>query len=439
MNKKSQVQHFVAMSLFLAIGIGLPVMSKNIDDFDEAQSFYNKGDMQSAAQLLSKLVLSTKKSDPNCHYYLANTLLRLGKFSEARSEYRLVLLLHPSPALSNYCNQALNNRQSTEFTQLTPDKDSKGYIGIKVAANVIKEVFPGSPADKSGVKNGNTIFTIDGKSTYGWNTKQVAETLMGPVGTTVNICVGNQRQQHSLVLTRAKPGEELTDALFDESTKRIAADNQNKFVKAQKIDDIDKELITIFRRTQDTTEIYAQVLAALHLIPRHIKQELFDGQCKIVITPTLLEAEPKLAYEKPRGYLHDADYRNVPGMYRRSERVLWIGERYSHGTSPPQINKMVLSTTLHELGHAYDHSQNFISQSNDFMQDYDIDLKKLADSDKTTYYYFVQPEAAGPSELFAELFALSISKKGGITERSASLKTIFPQSFEFVKKYLQKN
>jgi len=139
----------------------------------------------------------------------------------------------------------------------------------------------------------------------------------------------------------------------------------------------DKELMTVFCRTQDTADIYAQVLAALHLIPRQIKEELFNFSCKILITPTFLEAEPELAFEKPRGYLHNADYRNVPGMHRGAQKVLLIGERYCHGNSPPRISKMVLSASLHEVGHAYGHSQNFISRSNHFMQAYEADLKKL--------------------------------------------------------------
>jgi len=59
--------------------------------------------------------------------------------------------------------------------------------------------------------------------------------------------------------------------------------------------------ITHHRHTQDTDAISNVVLAALYAIPRKFKDEVKHGGCKILVCPTILEANPHLANNKAAG------------------------------------------------------------------------------------------------------------------------------------------
>lgn len=69
-------------------------------------------------------------------------------------------------------------------------------IGIKLAANkpLVLDVISGSPADKTGIKNGDYVTSIDGKHTRFLTTSQITKLLRGPKDSLVSIGVkrGNE-------------------------------------------------------------------------------------------------------------------------------------------------------------------------------------------------------------------------------------------------------
>jgi hypothetical protein len=203
-------------------------------------------------------------------------------------------------------------------------------------------------------------------------------------------------------------------------------------------DDIDKRMIIIHRHTADTDDVYSQVTGALSLISRQIKEELFNFGIRIVIAPTIAEANPDSSQNKPRGYIHGGGMDNVPGMYMPWNKQIFVGERASWKNSPPQRNRWVQSTMLHETGHAFDDSHYHLSTAGDFKAAYDEDFQRLTNSQRTRLYYYCQEGDAGPSELFAELFALTESSAGGIDPRSPELVSAFPNSLKFVRTLLDK-
>ncbi|MFL5562385.1 MAG: S41 family peptidase [Gemmatimonadaceae bacterium] len=54
----------------------------------------------------------------------------------------------------------------------------------------VSRVFPNTPAEKAGIREGDRIIQIDTANTRGWTTNQVSETLLGTPGTKVNVKFG---------------------------------------------------------------------------------------------------------------------------------------------------------------------------------------------------------------------------------------------------------
>ena len=77
--------------------------------------------------------------------------------------------------------------------------EQKGHyfgVGMEVTARNNKTVvvapFPGSPAYNAGIRPGDTIITINGKSTDNLNTNEIADLLKGPRGSAVKIVVSRE-------------------------------------------------------------------------------------------------------------------------------------------------------------------------------------------------------------------------------------------------------
>ena len=84
-----------------------------------------------------------------------------------------------------------------------------GYIGMTLVKNAVCEVFPDSPADKAGITAGDKLMEIDAKTTYGLSSAGLADELIGPAGTAVEIIVehGDELRKLKLVRSEAVPPE----------------------------------------------------------------------------------------------------------------------------------------------------------------------------------------------------------------------------------------
>jgi carboxyl-terminal processing protease len=71
--------------------------------------------------------------------------------------------------------------------QIQPQPDKTGVIRIVVLAP-----FEGTPAFKAGIRPGDVILAIDGKSTDGMDSVAVADHLKGPKGTHVSVAMGRE-------------------------------------------------------------------------------------------------------------------------------------------------------------------------------------------------------------------------------------------------------
>jgi len=195
---------------------------------------------------------------------------------------------------------------------------------------------------------------------------------------------------------------------------------------------IDKSLIEVKRQTVDTNFALSQVDRALKIVPKNIRDELKDFGVEVMVTPGMLEADPELSQERPRGYVHGGGYTNCPAMYRGNSKMILISERISWKSSVPRPNPEICASMLHEKGHAFDHCRNNISAKTTFAKLYQEDLQTLTNTQKNKFPYYTQGDGAGECELFAELFAFAADPRLMSVPYNDSLAKTFPKSFKFL-------
>jgi carboxyl-terminal processing protease len=112
------------------------------------------------------------------------------------------------------------------FSQLREDQEGKYFgVGMSIQARpgkmgklvtVVVAPIPGSPAFRAGLRPGDIIAKVNGKSTEGLNTSQVADMLKGPKGTTVHVTIDREGYDQPLQfdITRDEISQRSVDDAF---------------------------------------------------------------------------------------------------------------------------------------------------------------------------------------------------------------------------------
>ena len=112
------------------------------------------------------------------------------------------------------------------FALLREDQEGKYYgVGMQIQARpgkmgklvtVVVAPIPGSPAFRAGLRPGDVVAKVDGKSTDGMNTDQVAKMLKGPKGTQVHVTVVREGYDQPLEvdITRDEISTQSVDDAF---------------------------------------------------------------------------------------------------------------------------------------------------------------------------------------------------------------------------------
>ncbi len=112
------------------------------------------------------------------------------------------------------------------YAQLREDQEGKYYgVGMQIAprpgkmgklVTIVLLPMPGSPAFRAGLRPGDVIIKVDGKSTEDLNTTQVAELLKGPKGTVVHVTISREGSDEPLevMITRDEISRLSVDAAF---------------------------------------------------------------------------------------------------------------------------------------------------------------------------------------------------------------------------------
>src|SRR5579872_724510 len=108
-----------------------------------------------------------------------------------------------------------------QYALLREDQRGKYYgVGMNVGPQenhtVVLAPMPGSPAAKAGVRPGDVIHSVDGKSTDGLTTSEVADLLKGPKGTVVHVNMVREgyAQPLSFTITRDEIPKHSVDVAF---------------------------------------------------------------------------------------------------------------------------------------------------------------------------------------------------------------------------------
>lgn len=109
-----------------------------------------------------------------------------------------------------------------DFRAMREDQRGRYYgTGMSVSPRggqiVVIVPFPGSPALKAGIRRGDAITSVNGKSTAGLSTSQVADMLKGPRGTRVAIVVTRDGVEKPLDFTLVRdeiPHKSVQDAVW---------------------------------------------------------------------------------------------------------------------------------------------------------------------------------------------------------------------------------
>ncbi len=154
--------------------------------------------------------------------------------------------------------QAVGDTGHTRF--LTPDevKDqhtslSGSIVGIGALMNtdqgqpIIQSVIPGGPAEKAGLRSGDRVLTVDGKSVDGLEIDEVVKLIRGDAGTTVRLSILHDgdsapvdysivRQQVTVpaVSWSLIPGTTLADLRLEEFSAGSAKEVEDAIVAAKK-------------------------------------------------------------------------------------------------------------------------------------------------------------------------------------------------------------
>lgn len=207
---------------------------------------------------------------------------------------------------------------------------------------------------------------------------------------------------------------------------------------AATLKDVDSSFITILRHNADTDRTVIQVCRALKLVPKQIVEDLKGAGITVLVTPTVLEAMPGSAMEKPRGYNHGGGYTNCGALFSHPRII--IGERVSYLSGVAQPNTSVASAMLHEMGHAYDHVQGNLSHKGKFKDCYQQDFAHITNTQRTKHSYYTQEDGAGASELFAQLFSYNIYQSQVRNDQEAAdLQVTFPLCTKYMSDLIRSN
>ncbi len=140
--------------------------------------------------------------------------------------------------LNDPYSELFSPKELASFSQQTNGK----YAGIGMQIEdlngniTISKVFPHSPAEAGGVREGDRILQVDTLSTRGWKTQQVPDYLIGVAGTRVNVKFGRAGVAEPIAMTLTRQVIHIPAVAF-----AIVLDNAIGYVPVQRFNETASE------------------------------------------------------------------------------------------------------------------------------------------------------------------------------------------------------
>lgn len=136
-------------------------------------------------------------------------------------------------SLDDRFSMYLDKKHYTLVQESTSGKFSG--VGLVVSDNrrglYVSEVYEGSPAEKSGIKSGDVIVAVNGRSTVHEKSELVVAKIRGKVGTKVRLSyIGRSGRRRSVLIERATIDVPLTESrLITRNGKKLGVVSLSKF------------------------------------------------------------------------------------------------------------------------------------------------------------------------------------------------------------------
>jgi len=188
------------------------------------------------------------------------------------------------------------------YTVFLPPKESKAFadtisgsfagvgMEIDIKNGVLTVVAPlkGTPAEKAGIKAGDQIVTIDGKSTDGLAVDLAVQKIRGPVGTTVNLDIVRARKLINIKIVRetiqvpeTEDGLDATNGVYHIALYEFTSNSADLFNQAfSRFKASGSKKLIIDLRGNPGGYLDSSVNIASHFIPKGapVVTEDFDGK-----------------------------------------------------------------------------------------------------------------------------------------------------------------
>ena len=189
------------------------------------------------------------------------------------------------------------------------------------------------------------------------------------------------------------------------------------------------------RIASDVSDEFLQTATeTLEKIPAGARRTVAASGAQVAMGEFVTDIWPKLKGVKPRGWPEGMTWDNADGMFSRGNKVIGVSEKRNDYLGLPVKSNRTSGVLNHEFGHAFDDAFSPpISESAEFQQAYEADVKSISERDQKLLSYFLQSGDAGKSEAVAEGFAIIAGAAG-----SASLAPLFRQSFPSVLAHIEK-
>jgi predicted metalloprotease with PDZ domain len=104
-------------------------------------------------------------------------------------------------------------------------QEKPGYVGLLLTNNIVNSVFEGSPCDNAGMMAGDKIMEINDKTTFGLDVCGLADRLIGPIGTRVELIVEHGDELRRIKVIRAAAVPEEAQKITAEAKQSRIVDN----------------------------------------------------------------------------------------------------------------------------------------------------------------------------------------------------------------------